>query len=69
MIRSWEVGEKVTTASSTVDLGETFSTKDMKLSFLCVDSKERRKRAMCFSGRIELPYARVSSQVLMESHI
>ena len=44
----WEVGEKVTTASSTVDLGETFSTKDMKLSFLCVDSKGKAETGNVF---------------------
>lgn len=34
----WEVGKKVTTGSSLLDSNETFSTTDLLLSFLCVDS-------------------------------
>jgi hypothetical protein len=35
----WEVGNKVTTSSATLDVNNTFISSDMKLAFLCVDSK------------------------------
>ncbi len=35
----WEVGPKVSTASSVLDPNDTFGTTDMHLSFLCVDSR------------------------------
>ncbi|TAK42618.1 MAG: DUF499 domain-containing protein [Saprospiraceae bacterium] len=40
----YEIGDsQVTTASSTLDIQDPFLTKDLKLSFLCVDSKGRHE--------------------------
>ncbi|MBX2928868.1 MAG: chitobiase/beta-hexosaminidase C-terminal domain-containing protein [Saprospiraceae bacterium] len=40
----YEIGDSpVTTASNTLDIQSPFSTKDLKLSFLCVDSKGKHE--------------------------
>jgi len=51
----WEVGDKVSTASSLLDLGETFTTTDMHLSFLCIDSRGKAE-----TGQVRLWHNKVT---------
>lgn len=54
----WEVGENVTTGSSTCDPNVDFVTTDMVLSFLCVDesSKHETGSKAIYRNRISLKY-------------
>lgn len=55
----YEIGDStVTTASSTLDFQEPFSTRDLKLSFLCVDSKGKHETGepAHFQNRITLKH-------------
>jgi hypothetical protein len=55
----YEIGDSpVTTASSTLDFQEPFTTKDLKLSFLCVDSKGKHETGepAHFQNRITLKH-------------
>lgn len=54
----WEVGDKVTTGSSTLDVNSTFVSSDMKLAFLCVDSngKHETGEPCFFNNRVTLKH-------------
>lgn len=55
----YEIGDSpVTTASSTLDFQEKFVTKELKLSFLCVDSKGKHEtgEAAHYQNRITLKH-------------